>query len=49
MELSMVYVGVEDMDRALAFYTALFETNPETTDDRFSTFAFEYADFDSRS
>lgn len=45
MELSMVYVGVEDMDRALEFYTALFETTPETTDDRFSTFTFEGADF----
>ena len=28
MKLNSVYVGVEEMDRALAFYRELFETEP---------------------
>ncbi|ELZ28797.1 Lactoylglutathione lyase (LGUL) family protein, diverged [Halosimplex carlsbadense 2-9-1] len=45
MELTTVYVGVEDMDRALEFYEALFGTAPAQADDRFSTFAFDGVDF----
>ncbi|QLH80757.1 VOC family protein [Halosimplex pelagicum] len=45
MELTTVYVGVEDMDRALEFYEALFGTEPAQADDRFSTFAFDGVDF----
>ncbi|WP_135364850.1 VOC family protein [Halosimplex halophilum] len=45
MELTTVYVGVEDMDRALEFYAELFGTGPATADDRFSTFAFDGVDF----
>ncbi|WP_436929813.1 VOC family protein [Halosimplex halobium] len=45
MELSTVYVGVEDMGRALEFYAELFGTEPTKADDRFSTFAFDGVDF----
>lgn len=45
MELSSVYVSVEDMDRALAFYRDLFDADPEQADDRFSRFAFGAVDF----
>lgn len=40
MELSSVYVGVKDMDRALAFYRELFEMEPAQEEERFSTFEF---------
>jgi predicted enzyme related to lactoylglutathione lyase len=43
--LSTVYVGVEDMDRALAFYEDVFETAPEQAAERFSIFEFDGADF----
>ncbi|WP_436908277.1 VOC family protein [Halosimplex marinum] len=45
MRLSTVYVGVEDMDRALDFYEELFGAAPAQADDRFSTFAFDGVDF----
>ncbi|WP_436925376.1 VOC family protein [Halosimplex amylolyticum] len=45
MELSTVYVGVEDMDRALAFYEDVFEMAPEQAEERFSIFEFDGADF----
>jgi len=45
MELSSVYVGVEDMERALDFYRELFGMEPAEADERFSTFAFDGADF----
>jgi len=45
MELSTVYVSVEDMDRALDFYAELFGTAPTQADDRFSMFAFDGVDF----
>lgn len=45
MELSTVYVTVEDMDRALAFYRELFGVDPAQVDERFSTFAFDGVDF----
>lgn len=41
MELRSVYVGVENMDRALEFYRDLFEMEPTQTEARFSTFEFE--------
>lgn len=40
MELSSVYVGVEDMERALAFYREVFGVEPEQVEERFSTFEF---------
>ena len=45
MELSSVYVGVEDMERALNFYRELFETEPEQDEERFSKFEFDAVDF----
>ncbi|QPV64913.1 VOC family protein [Halosimplex litoreum] len=45
MELTTVYVGVEDMGRALDFYESLFGTAPAQVDERFSTFAFDGVDF----
>lgn len=45
MELSSVYVGVENMKRAVDFYRELFETEPEQTEARFSKFAFGAVDF----
>ncbi|WP_227353454.1 VOC family protein [Haladaptatus salinisoli] len=45
MELSSVYVCVEDMARALDFYRALFEAEPAQEVDRFSTFEFDAANF----
>jgi len=45
MDLSSVYVGVEDMDRALEFYGELFGVEPAQAEERFSTFEFEGADF----
>jgi predicted enzyme related to lactoylglutathione lyase len=45
MELSSVYVCVEDMERALEFYRDVFDMEPAQADERFSTFAFEAADF----
>ena len=45
MELSSVYVGVEDMERALDFYRELFGTEPEQAEERFSRFEFESGDF----
>lgn len=45
MELSSVYIGVEDMERALDFYRELFETEPEQIEERFSTFSFDGIDF----
>ena len=44
MELSSVYVGVEDMDRAVDFYCELFGTEPEQEEERFSKFAFDAVD-----
>ena len=41
MKLNSVYVGVEEMDRALAFYRELFETEPSQVDERYSAFEFE--------
>jgi len=45
MTLSSVYVGVEDMERALEFYREVFETEPAQAEERFSTFEFGTADF----
>ena len=45
MELSSVYVGVEDMERAVDFYRELFETAPVQREERFSKFAFGTVDF----
>lgn len=45
MELSSVYVGVEDMARAVDFYRDVFEMEPAQREDRFSTFEFEAGDF----
>ncbi|WP_435344747.1 VOC family protein [Haloarchaeobius sp. HRN-SO-5] len=45
MELSSVYVGVEDMERALDFYRELFDVEPKQETERFSTFAFDTGDF----
>ncbi|WP_123535966.1 VOC family protein [Halosimplex salinum] len=45
MALSTVYVGVEDMDRALSFYEDLFGMEPEQAEERFSMFAFDGVDF----
>ncbi|MFC7140842.1 VOC family protein [Halosimplex aquaticum] len=45
MKLSTVYVGVEDMDRALAFYEDVFQAEPEQAEQRFSIFEFDGADF----
>ncbi|MDY6769525.1 MAG: VOC family protein [Candidatus Nanohaloarchaea archaeon] len=38
MELSSVYVGVEDMERALNFYRKLFGAEPVQEEERFSMF-----------
>ncbi|MFC3958558.1 VOC family protein [Halovivax cerinus] len=45
MELSSVYVGVEDMDRAVDFYRELFDREPEQEEQRFSIFTFGTIDF----
>lgn len=45
MQLTSVYVGVQDMDRALDFYREVFEMEPEQADARFSTFSFGAVDF----
>ncbi|WP_458209430.1 VOC family protein [Haladaptatus sp. NG-SE-30] len=45
MEISPVYVGVEDVARALDFYRELFEMEPEQEEERFSKFAFDTVDF----
>lgn len=43
--LSSVYVGVEEMDRALAFYRELLGVEPVQAEERFSTFSFGAVDF----
>lgn len=45
MELSSVYVGVEDMERALNFYREVFGTEPAQAEERFSTFEVGPLDF----
>ncbi|OVE85209.1 VOC family protein [Natronolimnobius baerhuensis] len=45
MELSSVYVTVEDMDRALEFYRELFDSEPVQEEERFSMFEFDGTDF----
>jgi predicted enzyme related to lactoylglutathione lyase len=45
VKLNSVYVGVEESDRALAFYRELFETEPSQVDERYSAFEFEGVDF----
>ena len=45
MELSSVYVCVEEMARAVDFYRDLFETEPEQEEERFSKFEFDGGDF----
>lgn len=45
MELTSVYVGVEEMDRAVFFYEALFEQSPAQHEERFSRFEFGSVDF----
>ncbi|AGB16668.1 lactoylglutathione lyase family protein [Halovivax ruber XH-70] len=45
MELSSVYVGVEDMGRAVDFYSELFESEPEQEEERYSIFSFGTVDF----
>ena len=45
MEMSSVYIGVEDMGRALDFYRELFEMDPKQEEERFSTFALDTGDF----
>jgi predicted enzyme related to lactoylglutathione lyase len=45
MTLSSVYVGVKDMDRALAFYRSVFGVDPEQAEERFSTFTVRPVDF----
>lgn len=45
MELSSVYVGVEDMQRALDFYRELFEMEPKQAEERVSRFEFGDGDF----
>jgi len=45
MTLSSVYVGVEEMERALEFYRELFGVDPEQAEERFSTFAVGSVDF----
>lgn len=45
MEMSSVYVGVKDMERALNFYRNLFNTEPEQEEERYSTFEFDTVDF----
>ena len=45
MELSSVYVEVEDMDRALDFYREVFDREPEQIEERYSSFAFDTIDF----
>jgi predicted enzyme related to lactoylglutathione lyase len=45
MTMRSVYVGVEDMDRALDFYRDVFGVEPEQAEERFSTFAVGPVDF----
>lgn len=45
MDLSSVYVSVEEMDRALEFYRELFDAEPAQAEERFSTFAFDGVNF----
>lgn len=45
MELSSVYIGVKDMERALDFYRELFGMEPEQEEERFSKFEFDTVDF----
>ncbi|MDY6765799.1 MAG: VOC family protein [Candidatus Nanohaloarchaea archaeon] len=45
MELDIVSITVDDMDRALAFYSEVFREEPARRDDRFSWFTLENVRF----